>query len=471
MSRIALLVTFFTLLLVFFQPVSAQEPEPEGLVYIVQEGDNLWSIAVRFGVSLDELKTINGIGSNDAIVAGNRLLIPGFEGLGLSGVLNTVSVGFGENLQSLSHRTGVPVDWLARLNRLVSPSELYVGKSVVVVESEEGRVSGARPMLIAGASLLELAIERQVNPWSLVVNNQQTDPAFLLPGEVLWLPQDENVEGPGALPDSVRSLEVLPVPAVQGQTTQVLISGEAGMTFSGDFTGHNLNFFPMGDENYVALQGIHAMQEPGFYPLTIEGKTANGGKFSYTQSVYVKDGQYLIDPVLTVSPETIDPAVTLPEDAQWQALTTPVTPQKKWQGKFQVPVPVEFAECYPSRFGSRRSYNGSSYDYFHTGLDFCGNTSTEIFAPAAGTVVFAGPLTVRGNATIIDHGWGVYTGYLHQSEIFVKTGDQVEAGQPIGLVGATGRVTGPHLHLEVWVGGAQVDPMDWLEQAFPLIDE
>ena len=93
----------------------------------------------------------------------------------------------------------------------------------------------------------------------------------------------------------------------------------------------------------------------------------------------------------------------------------------------------------------------------------------NILAPAAGTVVFAGPMTVRGNATMMDHGWGVYTGYLHQSEILVKVGDKVTPGQVIGLVGGTGRVTGPHLHWEVWVGGVQVDPLEWLETVFPSV--
>jgi len=74
---------------------------------------------------------------------------------------------------------------------------------------------------------------------------------------------------------------------------------------------------------------------------------------------------------------------------------------------------------------------------------------------------------VRGNATIIDHGWGVYTGYMHQSEMYVKPGDRVEKGDVIGLVGGTGRVEGPHLHWEVWAGGVQVDPLDWLGQVYP----
>jgi len=82
-------------------------------------------------------------------------------------------------------------------------------------------------------------------------------------------------------------------------------------------------------------------------------------------------------------------------------------------------------------------------------------------------VVFAGLLDVRGKVTVLDHGWGVYTGYYHQSEILVSEGDLVAAGDEIGLVGATGRVTGPHLHFQVWVGGVPVDPLEWLTNTYP----
>ncbi|UCD42463.1 MAG: M23 family metallopeptidase, partial [Chloroflexota bacterium] len=64
-------------------------------------------------------------------------------------------------------------------------------------------------------------------------------------------------------------------------------------------------------------------------------------------------------------------------------------------------------------------------------------------------------------------GYGIYSGYLHQEEILVEEGDQVETGQVIGIVGETGRVNGPHLHFEIWAGGVQVDPLDWLERSFP----
>jgi murein DD-endopeptidase MepM/ murein hydrolase activator NlpD len=69
---------------------------------------------------------------------------------------------------------------------------------------------------------------------------------------------------------------------------------------------------------------------------------------------------------------------------------------------------------------------------------------------------------------MINHGWGVYSAYMHQSQVLVKVGDRVEAGQLIGKVGGTGlRVTGPHLHFEILVGDVQVDPMDWLSQVYP----
>jgi murein DD-endopeptidase MepM/ murein hydrolase activator NlpD len=68
---------------------------------------------------------------------------------------------------------------------------------------------------------------------------------------------------------------------------------------------------------------------------------------------------------------------------------------------------------------------------------------------------------------MIDHGWGVYSGFWHQSEFKVQVGDMVDAGQIIGLVGDTGRSTGAHLHWELWVNGVQVDPLDWLQQEYP----
>jgi murein DD-endopeptidase MepM/ murein hydrolase activator NlpD len=163
----------------------------------------------------------------------------------------------------------------------------------------------------------------------------------------------------------------------------------------------------------------------------------------------------------------LDPETNRTENDLWYNTSTVVTPEQLWDGLFSVPVDPVFANCYSSVFGSRRSYNDSDYIYYHTGLDYCGQVGDSIYAAAPGVVVFTGPLTVRGNATMIDHGRGVYTAYMHQSEILVNVGDRVEQGQLIGKVGNTGRVEGPHLHFEVLVGGVQVDPLAWLTQVFP----
>ena len=206
------------------------------------------------------------------------------------------------------------------------------------------------------------------------------------------------------------------------------------------------------------------MLPPGPYPLRLVATLPDGTTQSYEQNVLVGSGFYPNE-VLIVDPAYIDPAVTEPENEQVTSIVEEATPEKFWDGLFS--SPAAFPDCFTSRYGNRRSYNNSDYIYFHTGLDFCGGEGLPITAPADGVVVFAGPLTVRGNATIIDHGHGVYTGYWHQSEISVTEGDNVQKGQQIGLVGGTGRVTGAHQHFEVWVNGIQVDPLDWLTNIYP----
>ncbi len=96
----------------------------------------------------------------------------------------------------------------------------------------------------------------------------------------------------------------------------------------------------------------------------------------------------------------------------------------------------------------------------------CAN-NLNIYAPAPGVVVFVGDLTVRGLSTIIDHGWGVYSGFWHLSSANVSVGDRVETRQKIGEIGGSGRATGPHLHWELWANGVQVQPLDWLEKTYP----
>jgi murein DD-endopeptidase MepM/ murein hydrolase activator NlpD len=459
------LAFIFILIIAFLasvtRPVSAQAGGP---VYIVQSGDTLSYIASRFNVSLNDLLEANPTIDPNLLSQGQQVIIPGLEDV--SGVLETEVITFGDSLRSLSRRTQVSYAQLIKLNRLVSPSELYVGVSMIVPVQEGQTEFSSRTSASGGESLLELAIKQGSDPWTLSSINRLAGTWDTLPNDILYSPTG-NDEGGTGLPSAFISASINPLPMIQGGTEVVRVQVKNGYTVSGTLVDYPLHFFPDSGEQ-VALQGIHALLDTGVYPLRIEATLADGTRQSYEQMVLVASGNYYSE-TLYVDPATIDPAVTEPENQQLYSITSVVNGTKYWNGIFTSPAvyPDEFTSFY----GTRRTYHGLNTDLtvegFHSGLDFAGGEGLQIFAPAAGKVVFSGPLIVRGNATIIDHGWGIYSGFWHQSATYVQTGDFVEQGQVIGLVGGTGRVTGPHLHWEVWVNGVQVNPLDWLNQAFP----
>jgi murein DD-endopeptidase MepM/ murein hydrolase activator NlpD len=210
------------------------------------------------------------------------------------------------------------------------------------------------------------------------------------------------------------------------------------------------------------------MLDPGLYPMHFDFTLPGDVTRSFEQMVLVAPGDFINEAITGVDASTLDPAVTEPENEWLLSLVSIVTLQKYWQSPFLLPVAEPY--CLRSMFGNRRTYNNGALYSFHSGLDYgvCSEVHPlDIYAPAAGTVVFAGAKTVRGNVTILDHGWGVYSGIFHQKEILVNEGDFVQAGDLIGQIGDTGRVTGPHLHWEVWVNGFQVDPGLWLDQEYP----
>jgi murein DD-endopeptidase MepM/ murein hydrolase activator NlpD len=463
MRKLIPLILFLALVLSLIpHSVSAQTGGP---IYIVQPSDTLSKIARQFNVTLEELEQANpGIDPN-FLSQGQQIVIPGLEGV--TGVLDTEVISFGDSLRSLSRRTQVSDDQLIKLNRLVSPSELYVGASLIVPKQENQSSLNTRITPAAGESLLELAVKQNTDPWTLSSLNKLNGTWEAIPGDVLYSPTGNSEANATGLPSAFESASVDPLPLVQGGTEVIKVKTENGVSLSGTLVDQPLHFFEDNGEQ-VALQGVHALLEPGVYPLSIEAELPDGTKQSFQQMLLVIAGDYYSEE-LYVPTETIDPTVTEPENQTILSIVTPATPTKFWDGIFQ--SPAVYADQYTSRYGTRRVYHGIGTDLtidgFHGGLDFAGGEGLQIFAPAAGKVVFAAPLTVRGNATIIDHGWGVYSGIWHQSQTFVKVGDTVTAGQVIGLVGGTGRVTGAHLHWEVWVNGVQVNPLDWLNQQYP----
>ncbi len=444
------------------QPAAAQSGGP---VYIVQPGDTLYSIAARFNVSMDELMAANGIVNPNLLNVGQQLVIPGLEGV--TGILDTEVVGFGDSLRGLSRRNQVPISLLQRLNRIVSPSELYAGVSLIVPQQEGAAKLSASAAPGRGESLLEAAVRTGGDAWTLSALNGLNGTWDALPGDILYFPGEAGGRIASGLPPAFLSAEVKSLPLKQGGTAVIIVQPAAGVTLGGLLVDHPLHFFDMGGGKQVALQGVHALLEPGIYPLRLDATLPDGSVQSYEQMALVTAGNYPLTS-LYVDPATLDPSVTEPENQRILDIVTPVTRQKYWQEPFRLPVDAQY--CIKDWFGGRRSYNAGLYNGFHSGVDYgvCSEAKPlDIYAPAPGAVVFAEKLTVRGYATIIDHGHGIYSGYWHQEEIYVAVGDMVTAGQLIGKIGATGRVTGPHLHWEIWVNSVQVDPLDWLDVTMP----
>jgi murein DD-endopeptidase MepM/ murein hydrolase activator NlpD len=428
--------------------------QQDGPVYVVEAGDSLFTIARIFGISVEELAEANQIEDPSAIFPGQPLIIPGYEGL--SGTLQFNEVKFGENLHSLAMRFGLPKDQLGRLNRVLNPQRLYSGQPFVYPERVGGMPTSQRITTFHGQALLELSAELGMDFWLLLDRNGIEGRRWLVPGELVYAPGGE--EATIALPPEFGNVTVAPNGATQGRTITVRFEGPNEIF--GQLGDQDLVVISTGEGSMLALQGVHALEEPGL--IELELATADSTRFS--QPLLIREGGYGQE-FLQVPPETLDPANTEPEDQLIANIVSAMTPEKLWDGIFA--YPSNFYDAFPSFFGTRRSYNGSEFIYYHTGLDLYGSSSTPVLAPARGRVAFSEFLTVRGNVTYIDHGWGVFTGYLHQSESLVQPGDIVELGQTIGFVGGTGRVTGPHLHWELWVGGVPVDPVEWTLSEFP----
>jgi murein DD-endopeptidase MepM/ murein hydrolase activator NlpD len=455
------------ILLLFLSPAKAtfaQDQQPSNPVYVVQSGDTFYIIALKFGLTVDDLTAANPQIDPNMLSIGSEVVIPGLEGV--QGKLVTQTVQLGDNLRSLSIRNQIEQVQVSRLNHLTSPAETYAGATLIIPQNDERQPLQSSALLSENQSLFQAALKDNENPWLAARTNQYQNTWDVLPGEVLFSEQGGEVENlVNPISPVIKEIAINPLPILQGETTVVRIVTTEPVDLSGVLAGNPLHFFSPSANEYIALQGIHTMAEPGIYPFTISGQLAGGKKFTFEQNLILQSLGYVQEKIEGVDPATIDPANTKPEDDQIKAIVAKLSAEKLWDGIFT--SPGYDPTWITSTFGNRRSYNGGPFVYFHTGIDYGSGTGLPIKAPAPGIVVFAGPLTVRGNATILDHGWGVFSGFWHQSEFKVQVGDRVETGQEIGLTGATGRITGPHLHWEVWVNGVQVDPWTWLNKAFP----
>ena len=216
--------------------------------------------------------------------------------------------------------------------------------------------------------------------------------------------------------------------------------------------------FPVSEKTWQVLVGIDLDVKPG--RQTVDVETADrGARATYT---LVVEPRRFPTRTLKVDPDLVNPpAEELPriarEAEQLRHLWAAPAGAKLWDGPFVRPV----SDAANSSFGTRSIYNGEARSP-HGGTDFLSPSGRPIKAPNAGRIVLAATLYFTGGTVVIDHGRGVFSLFAHLSTIGVHEGDVVKTGDVIGEVGATGRVTGPHLHWAVRLGGARVDPLSLL---------
>jgi len=468
--KFLILSTLVILSSISFSNVRAQtNTNPNSPIYIVAPGDSLLVIAGKFNINYQDIMIANNISDPDQLFPGDRLIIPGLEGI--NGILTSEVVPFGESQRSLSRQYRIPPTQLRKLNHIISPTEFYAGANLIVLQDPEKPAWTSSTNLGSNETLLELSIKENTDPWTITGVNYLPGTWAALPGDIFFHPGSSTGTLQTGLPSIFNSIVVIPLPITQGKTAQIQVDTSQEVILSGLLVDRKLNFFSLGNNSYVSLQGVHALTEPGLYPIRIDAILPDGKQFSFEQMILIQTGYYPSEEI-QVDPKSIDPAITKPEEDLIKSITSNPNPERYWDGLFMSPaIQYESTGYFTSKFGNRRKYIGIGSDLeiygFHSGLDYGGGSGLPITSPAAGYVVYTGYLDVRGNATIIDHGWGVYSGFWHQSEIKVSPGDFVDTGQVIGLVGGTGRVTGAHLHWEIWVNGVQVDPVEWLETTYP----
>ena len=260
---------------------------------------------------------------------------------------------------------------------------------------------------------------------------------------------------------------ITPAPVVAGSPELIRVNlppvaKSDGERPEGTWLGQKLQFFRGRDGHaWYALAGVDVQTQTGSSNLQISAPTVGGATIDLSRTVQILPAHYRTS-TLTVAPKFVEPG---PEEMTRikaeRALKDKVfassAAEPLWSGDFRAPVHAAPTDS----FGTRRTFNGKLAS-IHQGMDFRAAPGTPVRAGNSGVVVLARPLYYEGNCVVIDHGLGLFTISMHLSRIDVHEGDHVIAGQLLGLSGATGRVTGPHLHWAVRWQNAYLDPAKML---------
>jgi len=220
---------------------------------------------------------------------------------------------------------------------------------------------------------------------------------------------------------------------------------------------------------YCGLVGIPLSTVPQKAVIELEW-TDSRGRHTARVAVSIVEGNYKKE-ALRVAPRHVKPSPQnmqriKGEKKEIRRIYASSSNTRLWYGSFKKPLASELT----SAFGTHRLFNGQLQSY-HRGTDFRAKAGTPVYASNFGIVRLAKNLFYSGNIVIVDHGKGIFTNYAHLSKTQVIAGQHVARGDQIGLSGATGRVSGPHLHWGVKINGSYVDPLQFLAVISDLLGQ
>ena len=471
---------------------------PNLTVHVVQRGENLFRISLKYNLTTNQIAEANGITDISNIQVGQRLIIPIEITPALERQVHIV--GAGETLRSIAELYGKSVEELSQLNQITNADQIHIAQEIIIVPSAEDLATPtpeptataesddsasstdagiiATPKVVisddpstsfihavqAGETLFRIGLQYGLSVNDLAQANNLLDPTQIYAGQQLIIPGVEAPQLSLDLPDFITEFIINPIVFTEGRTNRVQIQTSIPMTITGQFLDKELHVISQNEGTlHNILIGIPMFTEPNIYKLSLNISDARGENTPIKLNMQVIAGGYGRQTITIENEDLLSLTVEDEEISLLVRTTSGFNPIKSWGNSLSLPA----AATMNGVFGTLRSYNGSAYDRFHRGVDFAGAPGTPVLAAADGTVVLADALNIRGNAIIIDHGWGVYTLYAHQNTLLVSPGEAVTSGQAIGTIGSTGRVTGPHLHWEVWLNGVNVDPLQWLQETFP----
>lgn len=250
----------------------------------------------------------------------------------------------------------------------------------------------------------------------------------------------------------------------QGGVGLVRLTGEGitgGRVF---FLNSEYVFFQTTGDDWYAFLVVNMDTQARLYDFSMLAQTTSGD-VTINAQVNIESAGYISQNFDIPGDRAYlaDPEIERNEFARIDAITENITLERLWgDTSFDVPLDTEIT----SGFGTYRVLN-QAMQTRHTGWDNNAPVGTPIKAIAAGKVVFAGAIDIRGNYVMIDHGYGVYSGYAHFSQVHVTRGQTIEKGQIIGMSGNTGRSSGPHLHWEMIVNGEWIDGLAFVNMWLP----